>query len=99
MARGLSRDLAQAKNAKASAGKNKGNTEDLTATQRKERDAKLMQEKAAAKAAARDAKASSGSEGAAAVDAENAKKAAQRAAKKERAAEGTQCAKQNRKNA
>jgi len=45
MARGLSRDLAQAAKIKKEQSGNKGNQEGLSATQRKERDAKLMQEK------------------------------------------------------
>ena len=67
MARGLSRELSQQKNVKNAAKSNKGNTEDLTATQRAERDAKVMQEKAAAKAAAKAALAASGEAGAAQV--------------------------------
>ena len=54
MARGLSRELSQQKNVKNAAKSNKGNTEDLTATQRAERDAKVMQEKAAAKEEAKE---------------------------------------------
>ncbi len=97
MARGLSRDLAQEKNHKKNASKNQGNTEGLSAAQRAERDAKVMQEKAAAKAKAREEMAASGAEGAAAVKAAEEKKKQQRDAKKERAANSTQAAKQNRK--
>ena len=93
MARGLSRELAQQKSVKDAAGKNKGNQEGLTVTQRNERDAKLMQEKAAGKAAAKAALASSGEAGAAEVAAEEAKKAAAREKAKERRAGETQIGK------
>ena len=54
-ARGLSRELSQQKNVKKTQAGNKGNQEGLTATQRAERDAKVLQEKAAAKAASKAA--------------------------------------------
>lgn len=97
MARGLSRELSQQKTIKEAAKKNHGNQEGLTALQRAERDAKLMQEKAAAKASARAALAASGEAGAAAVAAEEARKAAKRAQDKERRANETQIGKQNAK--
>ena len=97
MARGLSRELSQQKTIKAQAKQNHGNQEGLTALQRAERDAKVMQEKAAAKAAAKAALAASGEAGAAAVAAEEAKKAAKRAQDKERRANETQIGKQNAK--
>ena len=97
MARGLSRELSQQKNVKEQAKKNQGNQEGLTALQRAERDAKIMQEKAAAKAASKAALAASGEAGAAAVAAEEAKKVAKRAQDKERRANETQIGKQNAK--
>lgn len=97
MARGLSRELSQQKSVKEAAAKNKGNQEALTPAQRNERDAKLMQEKAAAKAAAKQEKAASGEAGAAEVAAEEAKKAAAREKAKERRANDTQIGKQNAK--
>ena len=97
MARGLSRELSQQKTIKAQAKQNHGNQEGLTALQRAERDAKVMQEKAAAKAAAKAALAASGEAGAAAVAAEEARKAAKRAQDKERRANETQIGKQNAK--
>jgi hypothetical protein len=96
MARGLSRDQAQAKNAKKNAGVNKGNQEALTAGQRAERDAKLMQEKAARKEKERAEK-SQTEAGAAQVAEEQARKEKQRADKKERAFQNTQVGKASRK--
>ena len=97
MARGLSRELSQQKTVKDAAAKNKGNQEALTVTQRNERDAKVMQEKAAAKAAAKSALAASGDAGAAEVAADDARKAAAREKAKERRASETQIGKQNAK--
>ena len=73
---------------KAAAGANKGNQEGISATQRAERDAKKLQEKQAANEAKRAELLAAGNT--AAVEAEAAKKAAQREAKKERALTGTQ---------
>ena len=95
MARGLSREQSVAKNAKNTGPK--GNTEDLSAGARAERDAKAMQEKAAAKAAQKAALAASGDAGAAQVAAEDAKKAASKAAARDRQMNSTQVAKQNAK--
>ena len=86
MARGLSRELSQQKKTKEQAKGNKGNQEGLNATQRAERDAKMMQEKAARKAAERDEKNKQGGDAAAQVAAEEARKKVQRDAKKERLA-------------
>ena len=97
MARGLSRELSQQKKTKEQAKGNKGNQEGLNATQRAERDAKMMQEKAARKAAERDEKNKQGGDAAAQVAAEEARKKVQRDAKKERLANSTQAAKQNNK--
>ncbi|KAH3755946.1 hypothetical protein Pelo_12266 [Pelomyxa schiedti] len=52
MTRGNQRDLAREKNAKKTATKNKGNAEGLTVAERKERDAQILREKQAKKAAA-----------------------------------------------
>ena len=76
MARGLSRELSKAANDKKKAQGEKGNKEDLTPSQRAERDAKAMKEKKDAKDAERAALAASGEAGAAAVADELAKKAA-----------------------
>ena len=84
MARGLSREQSLAKNMKKTAASNKGNQEDLSTTARAARDAAAMQEKAAAKAAAKEALAKSGDAGAAQVEAEEAQKAKLKAAAKER---------------
>ena len=70
MARGLSREQSLAKNMKKTAASNKGNQEDLSTTARAARDAAAMQEKAAAKAAAKEALAKSGDAGAAQLEAE-----------------------------
>uniref|UniRef100_A0A7S0NTJ2 B30.2/SPRY domain-containing protein n=1 Tax=Calcidiscus leptoporus TaxID=127549 RepID=A0A7S0NTJ2_9EUKA len=91
MARGLSREQSQQKNVKATAAANKGNQEGLSATARAERDAKVMQEKAAKKAAEKEAKIAAGN--ADQVKAEEAAKAAKKAAKKDAAAMNTQAAK------
>ena len=84
MARGLSREQSLAKNMKKTAASNKGNQEDLSTTARAARDAAAMQEKAAAKAAAKEALAKSGDAGAAQLEAEEAQKAKLKAAAKER---------------
>ncbi len=60
MTRGNQRDLARAKNAKANAGKNKSASETkanagLTLQQRKERDADILRQKQAKKAAEKEA--------------------------------------------
>ena len=84
MARGLSRELAKEKAQKKQGQRAaKGNKEDLTPAQRAERDAKLLNEKKARKEAERAKLAASGEEGAAAVRAEEAKKAAMRAKQRE----------------
>jgi hypothetical protein len=93
MARGLSREQSQAKTAKAAANQNKGNQEGLSAGQRAERDAKKLQEKQAANEAKKAALAASGVEGQAKLAEMERQKAAQREAKRERAANSTQAAK------
>uniref|UniRef100_A0A7S4B6A6 Small EDRK-rich factor-like N-terminal domain-containing protein n=1 Tax=Chrysotila carterae TaxID=13221 RepID=A0A7S4B6A6_CHRCT len=100
MARGLSREQSQQKNIKKTQAGNKGNQEGLSATQRAERDAKILQEKAAAKAAQREALAKQSPDGAAAVAEEEKRKQAARQAKKERLANSTQrsCASTNRRS-
>ena len=96
MARGLSREQSQLKNAKATAGQNKGNQEGLTAGQRAERDAKKLQEKQAMNAAKKAEIAATGPDGQAKLAEMERQKAAQREAKKERAANSTQAAKVRR---
>uniref|UniRef100_A0A6T7E7C1 B30.2/SPRY domain-containing protein n=1 Tax=Coccolithus braarudii TaxID=221442 RepID=A0A6T7E7C1_9EUKA len=91
MARGLSREQSQQKNVKALASANKGNQEGLSATQRAERDAKIMQEKAAKKEAEKAAKIAAGNVDQ--VKAEEAAKAAKKAAKRDAVHMGTQAAK------
>ena len=87
-ARGLSREQSAEKNMKAKQGVNKGNQEGISAGARAERDAAALQAKQAANAAKKAAMLAAGQGDA--VKEMEARKQAQRDAKKERAITGTQ---------
>ena len=91
--------MSQQKNAAKQKSANKGNTEGLSATQRAERDAQLMRDKAAAKAAAKDAALAAGGAEAEKLKAEAEKKKKMREAKKDAAYANSQAGKANIKHA
>ena len=88
MARGLSREQSAEKNAKAKLGQNKGNQEGISAAARAERDGAKLREKQLANEAKKAEMLASGQGDA--VAKQEALKAAQREAKKERALTSTQ---------